>query len=132
MRLESLVAEWLELGRQDLASAEFLLSMRPMPLEVIGFHCQQAVEKHLKAFLVQQGIEPDRTHDLLFLLQSCLSIDPSLEDLKETCAKLTDFAVRSRYPLRRKLDEVDIGDCVAAASTAVEHIRSRLRPASKE
>ena len=86
MKLEGLVYEWLDLGRQDLASAEFLLAMSPMPLEVIGFHCQQALEKHLKAFLVQQGTEPERTHDLLFLLQSCLTYDPSLEALKEACA----------------------------------------------
>jgi len=68
MRLEDFVAEWTGKGLTDLGSAKFLLSMRPIPLEVIGFHCQQAVEKYLKAYLVARGVEPEKTHDLVELI----------------------------------------------------------------
>ena len=51
MQLKDLVREWLQKARQDLDSAKFLSGMKPLPKEIIGFHCQQAVEKCLKAFL---------------------------------------------------------------------------------
>ena len=38
------------------------------PWSVICFHCQQAAEKYLKAFLVQRGLKPERTHDLAHLV----------------------------------------------------------------
>ena len=62
MQLEVLVREWTQKARQDLDSAKFLSDMKPLPKDIIGFHCQQAVEKCLKAFLVLHDIEPPRSH----------------------------------------------------------------------
>jgi HEPN domain-containing protein len=59
------VGEWIELANQDEASARYLFGMRPLPLEVICFHCQQAVEKTLKAVLAKHRLDIPRTHDLL-------------------------------------------------------------------
>jgi len=42
MQLEELVREWLQKARQDLDSAKFLSNMKPLPKDIIGFHCQQA------------------------------------------------------------------------------------------
>ena len=67
MQLSDLVQEWLKKAKQDLDSAKFLSKMKPLPKDIIGFHCQQAVEKCLKAFLVLHDIEPPRSHDLLYL-----------------------------------------------------------------
>ncbi|WP_083943777.1 HEPN domain-containing protein [Alkalispirochaeta americana] len=39
--------------------------MLPQPIEVIGFHAQQAAEKSLKAILVRAGITPPHTHNKL-------------------------------------------------------------------
>ncbi len=61
-------SEWLELAAQDEASARYLMGMRPFPLEVICFHCQQAVEKLLKSALAKAGRSIPKTHDLLELL----------------------------------------------------------------
>ncbi len=41
------VGEWLAYAKHDLDSANFLLSMKPMPIEIICFHCQQVVQKQL-------------------------------------------------------------------------------------
>ena len=45
MTKEEYAQEWLSLAEMDLQSAEYLKGMRPMPLEIICFHSQQAVEK---------------------------------------------------------------------------------------
>jgi HEPN domain-containing protein len=50
MQLEELVREWIQKAMQDLYSAKFLSDMRPLPKDIVGFHCQQTVEKCLKLF----------------------------------------------------------------------------------
>jgi HEPN domain-containing protein len=44
--------EWLRFAKMDLSSAEFLLKHKPLPKEIICFHCQQTAEKGLKGVLV--------------------------------------------------------------------------------
>ena len=46
------IAEWFQFADIDLASAEHLQSMRPQPLEIICYHCQQSAEKNLKGYLI--------------------------------------------------------------------------------
>ena len=50
--------EWLEFAAMDLDSAQFPLGMRPVPVEIICYHCEQAAEKLLKAVLVAADIAP--------------------------------------------------------------------------
>ena len=51
--------QWLEIADRDLTIADFSAkNMRPAPYEIICFHCQQAVEKYLKWFLVLHDIDP--------------------------------------------------------------------------
>lgn len=57
-------SEWLDFAYMDLSAAEHLLTMRPLPVEIICYHCEQAAEKFLKATLVQFDREPPKTHDL--------------------------------------------------------------------
>jgi HEPN domain-containing protein len=50
------VVEWLVKAERDLMSAEILLDHEPLVLDTACFHCQQAAEKALKAFLVWQTV----------------------------------------------------------------------------
>ena len=56
-----LSSEWLEFAKMDLGAAEYLLTMHPLPVEIICYHCEQAAEKFLKAVLVQFDKEPPKT-----------------------------------------------------------------------
>ena len=60
---ETWSSEWLDLAEMDLGAAEYLLGMRPVPVEIICYHCEQAAEKMLKGTLAQFGMEPPKTHD---------------------------------------------------------------------
>ena len=40
--------EWQRLAALDLRTAEYLLNMSPLPIEIICYHCQQSAEKSLK------------------------------------------------------------------------------------
>ncbi len=86
---------------------------------VLGFHAQQAVEKALKALLVNSGWELRRTHDLWFLLQQAAGLDIQLPDLAASAHWLTPWAVELRYD--EFADEpLDRDHALATATEAVE------------
>lgn len=91
--------QWIRAGDQDLLSAVVLLK-HAEPLIAPGlFHCQQAVEKWLKAILIWHGAVFPKVHDLGRLGALCLAVEPDLQDLISTVADLTDFAT---VPLSRQ------------------------------
>jgi HEPN domain-containing protein len=91
--------QWIEIAENDFAAARYMAeAMRPVPYEIVCFHCQQAAEKYLKWVLVLNDIDPPKIHDLEELEKLCEGIVPQFETLYEKCAALTEYAVHSRYP----------------------------------
>lgn len=108
------VEDWIKIAEEDLQAAKFLKKMEPTPLEIICFHCQQSAEKYLKAFLVKNNIVIKKTHDLEILLKKCIEVNDDLINLKKSAIRLTDYAVKLRYPYRfdinNKIMEIAIKD----------------------
>jgi HEPN domain-containing protein len=101
---------------------KILSDMRPLPKDIIGFHCQQAVEKCLKAFLVLHDIEPPRSHDLLYLKTKCQSMErpPEIDDT--ILSRLNFYAVEHRYPGEIDLDESEVFSDLEKTSLLVEEL----------
>ena len=131
MPLEAIVQEWIDLANSDISTARFIMQMRPLPLEIIGFHCQQAMEKLLKAYLVLHDSEPERTHELPALLKRCMAIDPDFVKLSDACSDLTDYSVKTRYPYRIALDESKIARALAQAESSCAYILQKMREVNK-
>jgi HEPN domain-containing protein len=92
------IKQWLFRAGEDIAVIHALsIQNTELYASTICFHCQQAVEKYLKAFLVYKKIEFPKTHDVDFLLSKCISINPLLFE-KFDFKNLTDFGVDIRYP----------------------------------
>jgi len=89
---------WVGRARDDLLDADNNLRADETPLGLVCFHCQQAAEKYLKAFLAAQGEYPPPTHDLLVLLTEVRSMSPAVDSLWDDLAALTAYAVETRYP----------------------------------
>lgn len=92
-----LALQFYRKAKEDEALVEKVIDDKNIAGELIGFHCQQAVEKLLKAVLTDAGIEFRYTHDIGELMSN-------LEDngifLPEELAELdilTPFAVAFRY-----------------------------------
>lgn len=102
-----LSSEWLEFAKMDLGAAEYLLTMHPLPVEIICYHCEQAAEKFLKAVLVQFDKEPPKTHDLVQLCKLCCEVNERFGQLADACIELTPYGVQVRYPSNLELDEND-------------------------
>ncbi|MGH7674430.1 MAG: HEPN domain-containing protein [Gemmatimonadales bacterium] len=84
-------------------------------------HCQQAVEKALKAFLTWHDEPVRKTHDLVELGGRCVALDRSLEDVVRPAARLTEYAWKFRYPgevVEPPLSEAAAGRTLAAGVVA--------------
>ena|SRR5664280_293359 len=93
-----LARQWVAKAANDLLSADNNLKAEEVPFDVVCFHCQQAAEKLLKAFLVAGGQPAPRTHDLLLLLEEVLRACPTAKVLRDGLALLMPYAVEVRYP----------------------------------
>lgn len=93
-----ILGQWVHKAETDLDAAESLLeSQRPL-LYPASFHCQQAAEKYLKAFLVSRQVDFPKTHDIEELLDLVESVDPALGASLRDVIPLTRYAVDVRYP----------------------------------
>ena len=91
-------SDWLTKAREDLVTVELLQKFDTYPHLVAAFHCQQAVEKSLKAFLTAHGTRFAHRHDLGYLLELCRDVDAACAVLETDIAGLTSYAVEMRYP----------------------------------
>lgn len=82
----------------DLRGAEVDLAASPPLCGDAAFHCQQAIEKALKAFLTWHDQPFRKTHDLVELGGQSAQLAPELEPLLRATAPLTEYAWRFRYP----------------------------------
>jgi HEPN domain-containing protein len=91
------VQQWFEKARSDLHAAAALRGDQTLSSQVC-FHCQQAVEKSLKAYLVFHDVKFDWSHDLDYLLDLCTVLDAAFDRFRDMAERLTVFAVGMRYP----------------------------------
>jgi HEPN domain-containing protein len=89
---------WLARAADDLQAAEQLLSGSSALPGVAVFHCQQAAEKAMKAFLAWHDVPFRKTHDLEKIGEACLAIDRALEEVVDRAVPLTEYAWKFRYP----------------------------------
>lgn len=95
--LESLVKQWLNKAAQDLALAERVLQEREFR-ELVGFHCQQSVEKYVKAILVLRQVNFPKSHDIRKLVDLVQTVCPAIAEQLRNAEWLTPFGVEARYP----------------------------------
>ena len=91
---------WMSQSREDLRSAQILLTAREPPYCLVCFHCHQVAEKALKASLYAlSGIADSqfRTHDLLRLARD-LSMLHSGPNVTLSVARLSNYYDETRYP----------------------------------
>ena len=93
------------------------------------FHCQQAVEKAMKALLTWHDSAFRKTHNLEELGELCIGIDGTLAPAMEEVTPLTEYAARFRYPgapweptLQDAMESIEL------ARTFVHTILNRLPP----
>jgi HEPN domain-containing protein len=89
---------WLVKAAEDLRGAAHGLEARPPLVGDVLFHCQQAAEKSLKAFLAWHDTPFRKTHSLEELGEQCARVDSTLAPIVDRAVPLTEYAWKFRYP----------------------------------
>jgi len=87
----------LKKAAQDQFTVEKLLPDPESPDEIIGFHAQQAVEKHLKAVLAAAGVRYGYTHQLSQLIDVVREAQLAFPADLDYVRHFTPFATSFRY-----------------------------------
>ncbi len=90
--------QWLQKAMNDLLNADNNLKSEIVPFDTVCFHCQQAAEKLLKAYLVGKGQKYPFTHDLFLLLEKIEPLNSDVKKLRDSCSILMPYAVEICYP----------------------------------
>ena len=91
------VEDWILLADKDLGAAEIILKDEHPLTNIVAFHCQQAIEKYLKAFIIENNISLIMTHDLIKLNGMINEIKHLGIDEKKLIV-LNEVYIDSRYP----------------------------------
>ena len=115
------------LAERDITVADHLTAtMRPVPAEIIAFHCQQAAEKYLKGALVIFGEEPPYTHDLPQLCKLAEKHCPSFVSISSSCSIITQFSVQPRYDQGLSLSEEDMRLVLSHTKTIKDFMQKEI------
>ena len=121
------VRGWLTKAAHDLASARKLAADPDPYLDTAIYHCQQAAEKAVKAWLTFQGIRFARTHDVRELIAQCAETDPRFTAWLEAGQMLTPYATAYRYPDEQLMpDRAEFDEALAHAEKFCDFVRSVL------
>lgn len=92
-----LIKGWIHKTKNDMGIAKLALDNDAEYTDAICFHCQQAVEKYLKVYLIDQNILFKKTHSLSYLLDLIDETDKVSEEMYEKAEVLESYAVEIRY-----------------------------------
>jgi len=93
-----LVKDWLTRAHQDLRAALILAAAEDAPLDVAIYHCQQAGEKAVKAYLQWRDDPFAKTHNLRALVIQAATLEKGFDALERSADILTPYVSAFRYP----------------------------------
>jgi HEPN domain-containing protein len=112
---------WLRRARSNLTRARLLAGEPGVLYEDLCFDAQQAVEKALKAVLVQRGARVPKTHSLAELLTLVQKAGIEVPAEIQEATLLAPYAVETRYPgLWEEVTPADHQEAVRVAQRVVQ------------
>jgi len=127
---QKIVDNWLSLAEYDLTTADAMLQAGR--LLYVGFMCQQAVEKILKAAYVKHhGTTPPYTHNLLRLAAQLSWKEEADARTLATMETLNSYYIESRYTediqeLASTMTETKAKEVLQVTREAFAWIKSKL------
>ena len=118
---------FLRKAAQDEALLDAVIASDKVSDEVIGFHCQQAAEKMLKALLSDLGAAFHKTHELGALMDSLARSGAPLPGEFENLDVLTPFGAVYRYDDYDGTEPLNRADTRALLKSLRALVEDRLR-----
>ena len=119
--------EWIEMARKDMQGAEILFE-HDADNGIICFHCQQAIEKSLKGYLISvTGVLQDG-HSLVKLCKNAATQNSLFSGLLKDMAFVSTYYIETRYPAEDPLlvSKEDAAECMAISKKMIRMIEDIL------
>jgi HEPN domain-containing protein len=124
----SLVHNWIMKARRDLLSAKRLARGSVPYLDTAIYHCQQAVEKAVKGWLIYNDQSLEKIHDLRLLVGQAFETEDKFADWLDVAR--TDFPLCDRLPLPWRSIGTRLGRIQSGVSSCKQVLRFYLFHAS--
>jgi HEPN domain-containing protein len=125
------IQAWIQKAEHDLKTVEIILGSQEenKPYDTVCFHCQQAAEKYLKAYLIFLDKDFPRTHNIVRLIEIGAETDKNLYGLSKA-EVLTSFAADARYPepYFQMPSREEAESAFAIACEIKKFVRQRMNP----
>ncbi len=129
--MNPITLEWVEKAEGDYSVAKENQQGQNPVYHVICFLAQQCTEKYLKAWLQENNIPIQRTHNLEELLNLVLPTIPAWENWKSGLSKLSEYAVETRY-LGTSPTAADTEHAMQTCEMVRQAVRAQLKLSIKE
>lgn len=110
------IRQWLMVAEDDFRAYTVLAKDDTPPTIAVCFHCQQYIEKLLKAVLTLNGEESPKTHDLRSLSIATSRYAPEIRTLIDNISELTMYGVETRYPAAIEISIKEMQQAVQIAT----------------
>jgi HEPN domain-containing protein len=120
------IHQWLTVAENDFQAYSILASESTPPTIAVVFHCQQYVEKLLKAVLTLNGEEITKTHDIRNLILAAMQYVPDLKSVVDEASELTIYGVETRYPGAIAISQDEMKEAVEIATKTGKLIKNYL------
>ena len=118
--------DWFDKAKIDLRGAQVLFES-DVDNSLVAFHCQQAIEKMLKGFVLKHTKELLDGHSLVFLIRRASHIDEEMRKFTKDCAFVNQFYIETRYPadVPDEVDEYEVNECLQTAIEVLSYINNK-------
>jgi HEPN domain-containing protein len=121
------IGQWIIKGDHDLGTAKITYLHIPEYLDTVTFHCQQAIEKYFKAYLIFQCTKFKFSHDLIYLLDLITLKDNDFGSYYDVISELQGYAVEIRYPNETiYLSNEKVEKAITIAKNVREFVTSKM------
>ena len=127
------VHKWIDKAERDLLVAKHVFhELHPKQLDISCYHCQQAAEKALKAYLIYKDYEFPFTHDCGILCVLCAKFDDRFDKYATDCSELTLYATRTRYPEDEELSDAETESALRKAEQILTFVGGLINPPEED
>lgn len=119
--------DWIEKAYRDIKSAG-VLKENDCGNDIVAFHCQQAVEKLLKAYIIAKSGVIVSSHSLIFLCKEAMKYEIKFKNHIKDCAFVNQFYIETRYPADEPLvvTDEDADECILISKRIYEIVTNIL------
>jgi len=119
--------DWYQKAQADLQSAKILFKYEG-DCSIVAFHCQQAIEKAMKGYILRHRGDLIAGHSLIYLCKEASLIKTTIIQYLKDCSFVNQFYIETRYPadIPLELSKDEARECISIAETILNELGKQM------